>query len=78
MRTENAEEEVVLTDVAALGDLIRRRREAMGYSLRAVSEVTGFSLAFVHAVEHGKPTAEIGKVLELANALGIDLIGRTR
>lgn len=64
--------------VADLGDLIRQRRESLGMSLRAVAEATGLSLAFVHAVEHGKETAEIGKVLLLANALGIDLLGRPR
>lgn len=68
----------LLPSVADLGALIRQRREALGMSLRAVAEATGLSLAFVHAVEHGKETAEIGKVLLLANALGIDLLGRLR
>ena len=76
MRTKNKErEDVVLDDVATLGRLIREQRGMMNLTLRDVAESTGLSLAFVHAVEHGKRTAEIGKVLFLANALGIDLIG---
>jgi HTH-type transcriptional regulator / antitoxin HipB len=71
-------QEFILTDTAAIGDLIRRRRKQLGLNLRFLSAGTGLSLAFVHAAEHGKPTAEISKIMELLAALGIDLIARPR
>jgi transcriptional regulator with XRE-family HTH domain len=70
--------EFPLDDMGAIGKLIHARRSELGLSLRDLSSGTGLSLAFVHAVEHGKATAEIGKVVELLAALGIDLIGRSR
>ena len=37
-----------------------------------VAEATGLSVSFISDVERGKPTAELGKVLSLANLLGLD------
>ena len=70
--------DVPVPDPAAIGMLIRARRRESGLTLQEVSDGTGLSMSFVHAVEHGKTTAEIGKVLHLMAMLGIDLFGRPR
>ena len=67
-----------LKDPAAIGALIRDRRAELRMSMRQLADGTGLSLTFIHAVEHGKTTAEIGKVLEILSALGIDLKGLPR
>ena len=37
-----------------------------------MAEATGFSVSFISDVERGKSTVELGKVLSLANLLGLD------
>lgn len=52
----------------SLGRLVRAVRKQQG--LRQ-DEVAKFSHSFVGEVEKGKPTAQIGKLLELLRELGI-------
>lgn len=58
--------------------------EELGLAIRAVRKATdvrqddlagtlGLSTRFASEVEHGKPTAQLGKVLQLLQALGITL-----
>ncbi|HXY98554.1 MAG TPA: type II toxin-antitoxin system Y4mF family antitoxin [Stellaceae bacterium] len=61
-----------------IGELIRRRRRDMKLTQVALAELSNVSHKFVNEVEHGKPTAEIGKVLVVLQMLGIDLYARTR
>ncbi|TWB41860.1 helix-turn-helix domain-containing protein [Nitrospirillum pindoramense] len=69
---------VPLDGPGRLGALIRARRQALGMTLRDVAAGTGLSLSFLSAVENGKPTAELGKVMAYMQALGIDLFGGLR
>ena len=59
-------------DAADLGAAIRQRRKALHYTQSYVSDATGFSVSFISDVERGKSTVELGKVLSLANLLGLD------
>ncbi len=59
-------------DAADFGAAIRQRRKSLHYTQVYVAEVTGLSVSFISDVERGKPTAELGKVLSLANLLGLD------
>lgn len=59
-------------DAADFGAAIRQRRKSLHYTQVYVAEATGLSVSFVSDVERGKPTAELGKVLSLANLLGLD------
>ena len=52
-------------DAADFGVAIRQRRKALHYTQAYVSEATGFSVSFISDVERGK-------VLSLANLLGLD------
>lgn len=51
-----------------LGKIVRKTRKHQGLRQDAVAR---FSHTFVGAVEKGKPTAQIGKLLELLKELGI-------
>ena len=59
-------------DAADFGAAIRQLRKSLHYTQVYVAEATGLSVSFISDVERGKPTAELGKVLSLANLLGLD------
>ena len=63
-----------ITDAAAVGDTIRRRRKEMHYTQAFLAEFSGFSVSFISDLERGKSTAELGKALYIASILGLDCI----
>ena len=65
---------MVITDAASFGKALRKRRKALGYTQAYISQFSGFSVSFISNLECGKPTAEIGKAIYLANLLGLDCI----
>ena len=62
----------MITDAKAFGEAIRKRRKELGYTQSWLSEFSGFSISFISDLENGKPTAELGKAIYLANLLGMD------
>ena len=56
-----------------LGTLIRKTRKASGLRQDQLAGVANVGLRFVVDVEKGKPTAQIGKVLQLLAILGCTL-----
>lgn len=60
-------------DSKSLGQAIRMRRKELHYTQAYISEFTGLSATFISDLERGKPTAEIGKTIQLINILGMDL-----
>ena len=62
-----------ITDTESFGQAIKKRRKELKYTQSYISEVTGFSVSFISELENGKPTAEIGKAIFLANVLGLDI-----
>lgn len=69
---------MVIENPQELGKEIRRRRKDLKYTQAFLSEFSGLSVSFISDLEGGKPTAEIGKILELMNLLGMDLEIRVR
>jgi y4mF family transcriptional regulator len=67
-----------IIDAASLGNAIRQRRKELKYTQGNISEITGFSVSFLSDLENGKPTAEIGKTIEIINLLGLDIIVEAR
>ena len=65
-------------DPAEIGRVLRAKRKAQKLTLRDVAGHTGLSVRFISEVERGKPTAEIGKVLYLLSAVGVDVYVRGR
>ena len=63
-----------ITDAAAFGDTMRRRRKEMHYTQAFLAEFSGFSVSFISDLERGKSTAELGKALYIASILGLDCI----
>lgn len=62
-----------IIDTISLGKSIKERRKQLNYTQKFLAEVTGLSISFISDLEHGKETAEIGKILFLVNTLGMDL-----
>ena len=67
-----------ITDTASLGNAIRSRRKELNYTQGYISEITGLSVSFLSDLENGKPTAEIGKTIEVINLLGLDILVEVR
>ena len=67
-----------ITDAASLGNVIRSRRKELKYTQGYISEITGLSVSFISDLENGKPTAEIGKSIEVINLLGLDILVEAR
>lgn len=67
-----------ITDAKSLGEAIRFRRKELHYTQAYLAEFTGFSVSFISDLERGKPTAEIGKAIDLINLLGMDLLVEKR
>ena len=62
-----------ISDSKDFGLAIKARRKEVGYTQKYLSEFTGFSVSFISDLENGKPTAELGKALYLANLLGMNV-----
>lgn len=67
-----------ITDAASLGNAIRSRRKELKCTQGHISEITGLSVSFLSDLENGKPTAEIGKTIEVINLLGLDILVEAR
>lgn len=67
-----------ITDAKTLGDAIRKRRKDLKYTQSYIADVTGLSVSFISDLENGKPTAEIGKTIQIVNLLGLDLTVEVR
>ena len=60
-------------ETSDLGKAIRNRRKELGYTQGYLSEYSGLSVSFISDVENGKSTVEFGRVVGLANLLGMDI-----
>lgn len=60
-------------DTASLGEFMREQRKVRRLTQLDVAELAGVSDRFLREVEQGKPTAEIGKVIDVLAVLGYEL-----
>jgi y4mF family transcriptional regulator len=72
-QTEAAPSEVAVVNPADLGALIRAARQRMHLSQQAFADVAGVGRRFVSELEHGKATLEIGLVLRVCIAAGVNI-----
>ena len=56
-----------------IGRLIRTTRKAQGLRQPELAAASGVGLRFLVELERGKPTAQLGKMLEVLSALGCSL-----
>jgi len=64
---------IPVNTVAELGLLLRAARKAQGARLDDVAGSAGVGHVFAREVEHGKETAQIGRVLKLLAEVGLHL-----
>lgn len=58
---------------ADVGDIVRATRKAAGLRQDELAGASGVGLRFIVDLEAGKPTAQIGKTLQVLAALGCSL-----
>ncbi len=56
-----------------LGIRLRSRRQELGLTQVELAELAGCSTRMVHAIEAGKPTARLDKLVEVLEAVGLRL-----
>lgn len=56
-----------------IGKILQNLRKDRGYSIRKVSEETGFSLSFLSKLENGKTSITIRNLIKLLNFYGVTL-----
>ena len=57
----------------SLGQVIRARRKALGLTQADAAMVCGVGTRFLAELERGKPTAQLGKTLQILAGLGLEL-----
>ena len=67
-----------IVDAASFGSALRKQRKRLGYTQAQVAAFSGCSAVFLSALENGKPTAELGRALRVANTLGINITANQR
>lgn len=58
---------------AEIGAAIRIKRKEDGLTLADAAALCGVGYRFLSDLENGKPTVQMGKVLQVLTALGLDL-----
>lgn len=56
-----------------LAEAIRQRREALALTQQDLADLAGCSPRFVGALEKGKPSARLDKLVAVLEALGLEL-----
>ena len=65
---------VSITSATDIGAILRLLRKETGLTQRDMAGLCNVSLPFLNQVEQGKPTAQIGKVLEVCRRHGIEVV----
>ena len=59
--------------VADIGTAIRKKRKKDGLTLADAAALSGVGYRFMSDLENGKETAQVGKVLKVLTALGLNM-----
>ena len=62
-----------ISNAKDIGRVVRQKRKEDGLTLEEAAAVCGVSYAFLSALENGKETVRLNKVLQVLQCLGIDL-----
>jgi HTH-type transcriptional regulator/antitoxin HipB len=67
-----------VASVADIGHLIREKRKVDGLTIVQAAALCNVGYRFLSDIENGKPTAHIGKVLQVLTCLGLEVIVRSK
>ena len=56
-----------------LGKSIRAKRKKHGLTQKKLASMAGIGTRFLSELERGKPSAQLGKTLMIANLLGLEI-----
>jgi len=65
-------------DMADIGSLVKTKRNEFEMTQPRLADISGNGIRFISDLENGKPTMQIGKVLDTLHVLGLDLYISTR
>jgi len=63
-----------IDSVAQLGRLVRRRRKESGVRQTDAAALAGVGVRFLSELERGKESAEVGRVLQVLERLGLEVL----
>jgi HTH-type transcriptional regulator / antitoxin HipB len=63
-----------IQSVKELGEAIRKRRKKLRVTQAELAASAGVGLMFVSMLENGKKTSEVGKVFQVIETLGLDVM----
>lgn len=64
--------------ITSLGELLKTTRLRLGLTQQEVAYIGGVSRRFISELEAGKPTLQVGKVLQVCAGVGLDLFAEAR
>lgn len=67
-----------ISDPSQLGRWVRHKRKELGVDQVRAAGLAGVGVRFLSELERGKPTVELGKVLQVIERLGLELHLRPR
>ena len=70
--------ETIIHNPSELGRLASQTRSELGLRQADVHAHTKLATRFIGEVEHGKETAQIGKVMDMLESLGLELVIRSK
>lgn len=73
MSVEQAPSFGVVATTDELGRMLRSKRKELGMTQERAAGLLGVGIRFLSELERGKPTAEIGKVLQVVRRLGLEM-----
>ncbi len=63
--------------VQAFGQMVRARRRAQKLRQDDLALIAGVGVRFIHDLENGKPSCQLGKALLVGRTLGIKVAAKT-
>ena len=67
-----------ILDTQSLGDVVRQHRKLQGATQVEFASLCGVGVRFISDLENGKPTIQMGKVLQVLNSLGLEVVLKPR
>jgi HTH-type transcriptional regulator/antitoxin HipB len=62
-----------IDSIEQLGQMIRAKRREIGVEQARVAGLAGVGLRFLSELERGKPTAALGKAIQVIQKLGLEI-----